>query len=218
MNGFDGQFNWDREYYLKGLDFPTWYRYLYLIKEIIYGEPENLLEVGVGSKVIENIFKDKVKNYITMDINSNLNCDIVGDLREFNSSLLGMFDCVVCADVLEHMPFKDLKLNLKNIFNYLIMGGVTLITIPHRRKEMLIISRFPGYKTFFISLPIWITPRGFYQWFIKKKVWIDPYHCWEIGDGKIRKADVEDVYRTVGFKVNKFIKLPYVDFWVLKKS
>lgn len=97
------------------------------------------------------------------------------------------------------------------------MEGVALITIPHRRKEILIISGFPRYKTFFISLPIWITPQGFYQWFIKKKVWIDPYHHWEIGDGKIRKADVEDVIRTVGFKVGKFVKLPYVDFWVLEK-
>jgi len=115
------------------------------------------------------------------------------------------------------MPFADLKLNIENIFRYLAKGGRALITISHRRKEIMIISRFPGYKILFISLPIWITPRGFYQWLIKKKVGIDPYHCWEIGDGKIRKTGVEDVYRTVEFKVSKFMKLPYVDFWSLKK-
>lgn len=148
INSFDAQFNWDKGYYLKGLDFPTWYRYLFLIKEVIHCEPENLLEIGVGSKVVENILKDKVKNYITMDINPNLNPNIVGDLRNFNSSLSGKFNCVIYADVLEHMSFNDLKVNLKNIFEYLTDGGVALITIPHQRKEILIISRFPGYKTF----------------------------------------------------------------------
>lgn len=166
---------------------------------------------------MENILNDKVKSYVTMDINPNLNPDILADLREFNSSLQGKFECIICPDVLEHMPFKDLKLNLGNIFSYLTKGGKALITIPHRRREIIFISRFPGYKTLFISLPIWITLYGFYQYFIKKKVGIDPHHCWEIGDRKVKKQDVENVIKMVGFESNKFTELPYVDFWILKK-
>jgi len=152
-----------------------------------------------------------------MDINPNLNPDIVGDLRKINPSLINRFDLIICADVLEHMPFEDLKHNFENIFRCLAKGGETLITIPHRRREVIILSNFSEYKMFFIGLPIWITPRAFYQWFIKKRALIDPYHCWEIGDGKIKKTNVENIMRQIGFKISNFVKLPYVDFWVLEK-
>lgn len=219
-NDFDSQFSWSWERWLKGLDFPTWYKYSFLIKEIICKNPgpENVLEIGTGSRIMQNILSDKIRNYVTMDINPDLHPDIVDDLRNSNPSLSGKFDCVICADVLEHMPFEDLKLNLENIFKYLTKDGEALITIPHRRKEIMIISSFSVYKTFFISLPIWITPRGFYQWFVKNRVGIDPYHCWEIGDRKINTASVENVIKAVGFEISKFMKLPYVDFWVLERS
>lgn len=217
MNDFHAQFKWEREYWLKGADFPTWYRYYILIKEVLLYNPKSILEIGTGSGIIKNILKDNVNDYTTMDINTNLNPDVTGDLRKTCSSLKDKFECVICLDVLEHMPFKDLKLNLTNIFSYLSQGGVTLISIPHRRKEVMIISRFSGYKIRFISLPLWVSLRGFYTWHIKKRVSIDPNHCWEIGDKKVKKRDVEDVIKTVGFEISKFMKLPYVDFWILKK-
>lgn len=217
MANFDAQFNWEKEYWIKSLDFPAWYRYYFLIKEVLIHKFTNILEIGPGSGIIENILKDKVENYVTMDINPNLNPTIIGDLMKFDLSLQGKFECVICADVLEHMPFKDLELNLKNIFRYLAKGGEALITIPHQRKEIIIISRFPGYKILFFSLPIWVTPRGFYKWFILKRCRIDPYHCWEIGDKKVKRQDVEKVIKMVGFKISKFMELPYVDFYGLKK-
>ncbi|MBA7486412.1 hypothetical protein ES707_21971 [subsurface metagenome] len=217
MANFNAQFNREKEYWIKSLDFPTWYRYYFLIKEVLDNKFTNILEIDPGSGIIENILKEKIENYVTMDINPNLNPTVVGDLRKFALSLQSKFECVICADVLEHMPFKDLELNLKNIFKYLVEDAEALITIPHHRKEIMIIYRFPGYKTLFFSLPTWATPSGFYQWFIKKRCGIDPYHCWEIGDKKVKRQEVEKVMKRVGFKISKFMELPYVDFWVLKK-
>jgi hypothetical protein len=59
---------------------------------------------------------------------------------------------------------------------------------------------------------------GFYRRFIKRKIWIDPHHCWEIGDGSIKKVDVERLFRRSCFIIDKFRKLLYVDFWVLEKE
>lgn len=225
---FNSQFSWNLETWLKGLDFPTWHRYLPLIKEIVHRDPgdpkpENVLEIGVGSRVVEKVLRGVVKNYITIDVNPELKPDIVGDLRTFNPELSDKFDYVICADVLEHMPFEDLRSCLENIFNYLIKpksngdkGGEALITIPHQRKEIVIVSRFNRYNTLLISLPVWITPRGFYHWFIKRNVSIDPYHCWEIGNRKVKREAVENVIRAAGFEIRSFRRLPYVDFWILK--
>jgi len=170
MINFDAQFNWKKEYWIANTDFPSWYRYYFVIREVFDNKFKNILEIGPGNGIIEGILKDKVKNYVTMDINPNLNPTVVGDIRKFELSLQGKFECVICTDVLEHMPFKDLELNLINIFKYLVNGGEVLIAIPHRRKEIIIISSFPRYKIFFFSLPVWITPRGFYKWFILKKM------------------------------------------------
>lgn len=54
-----------------------------------------------------------------MDINPRLHPDILSDLREFQPILKEKFDCIIYADVLEHMSFKDLEKNLANIFRYL---------------------------------------------------------------------------------------------------
>lgn len=212
---FDFQFRTDYEWWSKGLDFPTWYRYLHVIKEVIAFRPDTILEIGVGAGVLKNVLSTFVKEYITMDINSKLDPDIVSDMRDFQSSLEGKFDCVICADVLEHMPFTSLGCNLRNIYRYLTKDGKALITIPHRRTEVMVVT--PTYKTLLLTFPVWLRPYGFYSRFIKKRIPIDPYHCWEIGDGTVGGGDIDMNIKKVGFKVDKFRKLPYVDFWVLRK-
>jgi ubiquinone/menaquinone biosynthesis C-methylase UbiE len=178
---FDFQFRADYEWWLRGLDFPTWHRYLPFTREVVAFKPNSILEVGVGAGVLKNVLNNFVKEYITMDINQKLAPDIVSDIRDFQPSLEGKFDCVICADVLEHMPFKDLEHNLRNIYRYLTKNGKALITIPHRRIEVLVIT--PRYKSLLFTLPVWLRPYGFYSRFVKKKVPIDPHHCWEIGNG-----------------------------------
>jgi SAM-dependent methyltransferase len=113
------------------------------------------------------------------------------------------------------MPFQDLKRNLYNICRYLRPGGRAIITLPHRRRSFLLVS--PSYKHFFISLPIWTTPTGFYLRFFKKKTVMDPNHLWEIGVLNIKKSDVESLIREAGFRIDKFMDLLYVDFWLLEK-
>ena len=192
----------------------------FLIKEIIRIRPKIVLEIGAGSEIVKNCVKGLVEDYRVMDINEKLKPDILSDMRDFRPELKEKFDCLVCAEVLEHMPFRDLEKNLKNIHQYLANSGKALITIPHRRARILIITPFSYQKPLIITLPGWLksSPKSFYRQFIKRKIWIDPHHCWEIGDGKIKKKDVENVFKKVGFNIDKFRKLLHVDFWVLSKK
>lgn len=209
------QFQLSQEYYLKGLDFTDWYRYYFMIQSVIRCRPEKILEIGVGNRIVEHCLDDYVDEYVTMDLNTNLNPNIQGDLREFQPGLQDKFDTIICSEVLEHMPFHDLKSNLDNMHRYLKANGKVIITLPHRRRSFLFIS--PSFKHYSFSLPIWTTPTGFYLRFFKNKIVIDPNHFWEIGDMKIRRSDVEFEMKKAGFKVNTFMELLYVDFWLLEK-
>jgi 2-polyprenyl-3-methyl-5-hydroxy-6-metoxy-1,4-benzoquinol methylase len=163
---------------------------------------KEILEIGAGNEVVKNCLQKFVNVYKVMDINEKLKPDFLADLRKFKPELREKFDCVVCAEVLEHMPFEDLEKNLTNIYNYLRNNGKAIITIPHRRARILIITPLSYLKPLIITLPFWIKSslKSFYQQVIKKKVWIDPHHCWEIGDGKINLKDVEEVMKELALK------------------
>jgi len=175
-------FEMDYEYYLKGIDLSNWYRYYFIIKKVVDFKPKNILEIGAGNEVVKNCLLKFVKDYKVMDVNPKLNPDILSDLREFRLELKEKFDCSICADVLEHIPFNNLEKNLTNIYNYLIKGGKVIITIPHRRARLMIVTPLSYQKPLIITLPLWLksSPKSFYQQIIKKKVWIDPHHCWEM--------------------------------------
>ena len=49
--------------------------------------------------------------------------------------------------------------------------------------------------------------------FIRRRIWIDPHHCWEIGDGHVTRTQVETALRAAGLATERFAELPYCDYW-----
>lgn len=216
LNNFDDQFTLEREYYLKQLDFLNWFRYFHLLSDILKLDVKYILEIGTGSGVLKNCVKPLVSSYSVLDINEKLSPDIVADVRIYQPKLEALFDCVVAADVLEHLPFSDLTNAVSNLYGYLKPGGYALITIPHRQSNFLFMS--PTQKPHVFTVPTGFLSIGaFYRRFIKRRIWIDPSHCWEIGDGNIRVADVQQSFHECNFRIDKFEKLLYVDYWILHK-
>jgi len=213
---FDEQFSSSRDYYLRQLDFLNWFRYYHIVKDVLRLGMADVLEIGTGSGMVRNCLKPLVRDYQVLDINPNLAPDVVADVRVPQQQLVECFDCVIAADVLEHLPFADLAVVGANLFAYLRPAGHALITIPHRQSNFLFMS--PKQVPHVFTVPTGFLSFGaFYRRFIKRKIWIDPHHCWEIGAGNIRVKDVEAVFRSLGFAVEKFDKLLYVDYWVLSK-
>lgn len=213
---FQDQFSLQRSYYLENLDFLNWFRYYYLIKDVLAIKVDSILEVGSGSGLVKNCLKPLINTYKVIDINPELDPEILSDIRIHQDDLVGIFDCVIAADVLEHIPFADLRATCENIYSYLRPGGLALITIPHRQSNFLFMS--PRQIPRVITVPTGFLSIGaFYRRFILRKIWIDPSHCWEIGDGNVKKKDVEAHFLSSNFIINKFEKLLYVDYWVLER-
>lgn len=214
---FEEQFNLSRKYYIDNLDFINWYRFFYLVKDALQLGCQSILEIGSGSGFVKNCLAPHVKNYSVMDINEKLKPDFVQDVRICNKKLNNKFDAIIIADVLEHLPFEDLKKTISHLFKYLKEDGVMFVTIPHRQSNFLFMTPNQIPRPF--SIPTGFLSFGaFYRRFIKRKIWIDPSHCWEIGDGKIKVTDVDKIFLNTGFTKLSFKKLIYVDYWILKKQ
>lgn len=201
---YEDQFQLKQDYYLNHLDFANWHRYFFIIKEILSDLSGAVLEVGSGSDIVKNCLQPLVKDYKVLDINPKLNPDIVADVREHQLELESKFNWIIIADVLEHIPFSDLGTALKNLSSYLRLNGKMLVTIPPRQSHFLLVTPL-SYKPYVITIPTgFLSPKAFYRRFIQKKIWIDPAHCWEIGDGNIKRSDVESLFQQTGLSLIKF--------------
>jgi 2-polyprenyl-3-methyl-5-hydroxy-6-metoxy-1,4-benzoquinol methylase len=213
------QFKLSRKYYLQIEDFLNWFRYYYLVKDVIRLGGKNILEIGTGSGLVKNCLAPIVNNYKVLDINPNLDPDFLGDVRVYNKKLENNFDTIIAADVLEHMPFEDLSKTIKNIFCYLKKNkrSYALITVPHRSSNFLFMS--PTQIPHVFRVPSGFLSLGsFWRRFIKRKIWIDPYHSWEIGDGNITVKKVNSCFEKEKFTIQNYKKLLYVDYFILQKN
>ena len=216
-NEFKKQFSFDREFYLNQLDFLNWFRYYHLVKDALKLQAESILEIGTGSGIVRNCLKPLVNKYWVLDINAKLEPDVVSDVRDLQPKLKSNFDCVIAADVLEHLPFADLPKVVKNLFEYLKPGGFALITIPHRQSNFLFMS--PNQIPHVITVPSGFLSLGaFWRRFIKRKIWIDPHHSWEIGDGNITVKKVKSCFEKEKLIIRNYQKLLYVDYFILQKN
>lgn len=115
---FRKQFHLEQDYYVKQLDFPNWYRYFFMIREVLGFIPNHVLEIGIGSGMIKNCLQSFVRKYAVLDINSKLKPDLVGNVQAYQDAFENSFDRVIIADVLEHLPFFDFERSLKHIHSY----------------------------------------------------------------------------------------------------
>lgn len=212
---FDGQFAQAPADYLAHIDFYTWTRHYHLLMDLTArAKGGDVLEVGTGDGVLRRCAQPFVRSYTVMDVNAQLQPEILADLSQHQPALVGRFDAAVCAEVLEHLPFASFETCLGHLRSYLRPGGRLFLTLPHRKSHLLVVT--PKQR-----LKLWRFPVGLVSaseaWnrFVRRKIWIDPHHRWEIGDGQVRRSDVEAAQRRLGLAAEKFAELPYCDYWVL---
>ncbi|MCA0326623.1 MAG: class I SAM-dependent methyltransferase [Proteobacteria bacterium] len=214
---FKEQFTLSQSSYLARMDFFTWVRHFHVLKDVVNRASGDVLEVGAGDGVLRRCAEPFVASYTVLDINSVLKPEINGDLRQYFPELKNGFDAIIATEVLEHMPFSDFRICLTNMKLYLRPGGLLFLTLPHRKGNMLIVT--PRQRLLKWRFPVGLTSLSeAYNKFVRGRIWIDPHHCWEIGDGEVRRSHVDSILREQGWCIESLSLLPYCDYWVLGKN
>ena len=212
----DAQFTLSRAYYLENLDIVTWLRHYHVLRDVLAGGGGDVLEIGTGDGVVRRCAEPFVGSYKVLDINPNLEAELVGDIRHDHPGLAGSFDTVIATEVMEHMPFEDMATSVGNLWTWLRPGGRAIVSLPHRKSSLALLTFSQKLRT--IRFPNGIRPSEFYNRVFRRRIWIDPNHFWEIGDGRVRLQDVEQRFADAGFRHDGRKQLPYSDYWVLTKA
>ncbi|MDP2157757.1 MAG: class I SAM-dependent methyltransferase [Nitrospirota bacterium] len=149
-----------------------WLSYWYQIDETVSRRPGNILIIGKGSGIVEDSIASLAPEMkiTTIDIDPALSPDVIGDIRSmpFEKS---SFDCLICCQVLEHIPFDQMDTVLSGFSN--TVRDFAIISVPHRRKhiKLEIDAPFIGNKTIILKYP-----------FMKRTI-RSSQHFWEINRG-----------------------------------
>ncbi len=217
MNDFDAQYRLSPRDYLAGLDLYTWMRHFHVLHDLVAHEQGDVLEVGTGDGVLRRCVQPFMPHYTVMDLNPQLQPDVLADLLDPPVALAGAFDAVVCTEVLEHLPFEKLPTALEHLHGFLRPGGRLYLTLPHRKGHALWVS--PRQRLHALRFPVGLTSLSeAWNRFVRRRIWIDPHHCWEIGDGRVRRTHIEQALRSAGLATLSFRELPYCDYWRLLRA
>lgn len=90
------------EYNIKG----RWASYWHQVSEVLDAGARECLEIGTGSGLVRDTLRSLGVNVTVVDIDGSLGPERIGDVRELPCGD-GEFDVVLCAQVLEHVPWRE---------------------------------------------------------------------------------------------------------------
>jgi ubiquinone/menaquinone biosynthesis C-methylase UbiE len=201
--------NFSINYDLKYDNFARWVSYWHQIREVLEKKPKSVLEIGCGNKTVADFLKKRGIKITTLDINPCLKPDVVGDVRNlpFQDD---EFDLILCAQVLEHLPFADFPQALREIKR--VVKKYVVLSLP----EASITNLYFGFKIFpFIPKIEKVIKINFP---LSHKI---GEHKWEIGKRGYALKRIVSIFKSQGFSIVKTfcpIQNPYHRFFVLKKK
>jgi hypothetical protein len=178
------------------LDESRWASYWHQIACVLdNAKGGRLLEVGVGNGIVAAALRMRF-DVTTLDVDPDLAPDVVGDVRDADRLLRKPFDVVLCAEVLEHLPFGDFLPVLKKL--RALTGTVLVVSLPH-----------PG-PSFSLALKAPLLPRSA---FAVKVPWPTPLraggpHQWEVGKRGYPLSRVAGAMREAGFDIARTYIVP----------
>lgn len=183
--------------------------YWHQIREVITREPESVLEIGVGSGFVSKYLRDHGVTLTTIDIESNLGADEVGDARDLPFGDAS-FSIVTAYEVLEHMPLIDALQALKEMRR--VAKSAVIISVPDATRAAVIQFPIPGvtHVRAIVTIP---------KLFPKSHVRTKSGHEWEIGKKGYALKRIKKDIEAQGYIVEKTYRVfenSYHRFFVLR--
>lgn len=184
--------------------------YWHQISEVTEQKPESLLIIGPGDGIVPTIIREHACSGIkvsTFDFDPSLKPDIYGDVREIGTKIeKDSFDCILCCQVLEHIPYEDFLAVLKALVE---IAPTLVISIPCQYRKLGFTLTLPR-----INLQKEVYPD------LGKNVFSCESHLWEAGTkDHPRTAIREDIRRICSIeKEYRVPEKPLNLFYVLKRK
>jgi ubiquinone/menaquinone biosynthesis C-methylase UbiE len=160
-----------------------WISYYNQIKEVLRVEPDSVLEIGKGNGTVSTYLSEiRGIEITTLDIDPELNPDVIGSVEDIPFSE-DSFDTLLCAEVLEHLPFQVFEECLEEMRR--VAQSSVVLTLPHAGFNISFSAKLiPFVERKGINVKIPITRLMEHEF--------DGEHYWEVGKkgyslDKIRK-------------------------------
>jgi SAM-dependent methyltransferase len=160
----------DREHYAKG-SYETkarWASYWHQVNEVVATGASRCLEVGIGNGFVQARLAEADIDVTTVDFDPELGPDRVGDIRDLPCADRE-FDVVLCAEVLEHIPFRDVPAAIAELHR--VSKHAAVVSVPQTGRWFELTFRVPPFKRYQLirRLP-------------SRREWqFDGQHHWELG-------------------------------------
>lgn len=167
----------------------TWINFWYQVSLVLKNNPQTVLEIGPGNKIVTDILKKEGIDVKTVDIDPDLEPDYVSsvDSLPFDDD---SFDLVLCSEVLEHLPYKLFQRSLKELKR--VARNNVILCLPNAGGVFLLQFKLPLIKkiTLFFKLP-----------FFWKKHKFNGQHYWETGKQGFGLFKIKKDIQSAGFKI-----------------
>lgn len=183
----------------------TFLGYYEQIKEILNLKPKTVLEIGLGGGVVSDYLRKRGIKVTTFDFNKHNKPDIFGDVRKLDEVVKGKYDIILCAFVLEHIPFSDFRVSIEQMSKHC---KNLILVLPNFAMHFFLSMKLPSLheKRLNISIPL------------PKKKSVNVYHYWEIGlkGYPLRRilGNIREYFRVKKCYTSKLV--PYHKFFVLE--
>jgi SAM-dependent methyltransferase len=161
------------EHYGLGYDSPQrWINYGLQVRTVLECCPQTVLEVGLGNGTVTALLRRRGLDVTTLDIDERLGSDLVGSVHTLTDAVPPKsFDLVLCAEVLEHLPFDMLPCCVRELAavarRHVVIGlpgflreqrwGIAVeLRLPRFRRAVKLGMDYP--------LPEWPGPDSEHYW------------------------------------------------------
>lgn len=167
-----------------------------------------VLEIGPGAGHTTWLLRQWGLEVTTLDFDAAVSPDIVGDVTKIPCDGKS-FDCVIAAEVLEHIPFIEFDKALSELKR--VCRGQVIITLPAPFAGISALLNFAGLKPrgLFFGLPFWVNHK------------FDGQHYWELGKRGFSVWRIRRILRRQGFQIiREFRPAPslYCYFFILSDA
>lgn len=126
--------------FIKYVSLARWNSYYYQIINALDESIHTILLIGIGDGVVVDTLRKCGKEVVTFDFDKSLNPDIYGSVTEIETILKKKYDCIMCCQVLEHLPFSEFEKVIEQ-FSHLVNEKV-IVSLPYCRKRIFLLNMF----------------------------------------------------------------------------